>query len=152
LATAADVADAELAVAAADCGVASRRRLVLAAGLGERRGPLTLPRPKPLWPLAGGRLIDHVPDRLAGAGVETAVVNVHYLPDLLEESLARRKGTKPAILVSDERNVLLDTGGGIAKALPQLGTDPFFVLNSDRLWTDGPTPALERLRRASPDD
>ena len=102
----------------------AKTAMVLAAGLGERMRPLTLRMPKPLVPLAGRPLIDHVLDRLAGAGVETAVVNVHYLPDQLEESLARRKGTKPAIVVSDERDVLLDTGGGAKRALPKLGAGP----------------------------
>ena len=72
----------------------AKTAMVLAAGLGERMRPLTLSMPKPLVPLAGRPLIDHVLDRLAGAGVETAVVNVHYLPDLLEESLARRDGAR----------------------------------------------------------
>ncbi len=119
--------------------------MVLAAGLGERMRPLTLRMPKPLVPLAGRPLIDHVLDRLAAAGVDTAVVNVHYLPDLLEESLRRRKGTKPAILVSDERNVLLDTGGGVKRALPMLGAGPFFIHNADTVWSEGASPALSRI-------
>ena len=115
----------------------AKTAMVLAAGLGERMRPLTLRMPKPLVPLAGRPLIDHVLDRLAGAGVDTAVVNVHYLPDLLEESLARRNGTKPEILVSDERGVLLDTGGGAKRALPMLGAGPFFIHNADTVWSEG---------------
>src|SRR5262245_64926684 len=95
--------------------------MVLAGGYGERMRPLTLRMPKPLVPLAGRPLIDHVLNRLAGAGVETAIVNVHYLPEQIEESLARRQGMKPAILISDERDKLLDTGGGAKRALPLLG-------------------------------
>jgi N-acetyl-alpha-D-muramate 1-phosphate uridylyltransferase len=119
--------------------------MVLAAGLGERMRPLTLRMPKPLVPLVGRPLIDHVLDRLASAGVETAVVNVHYLPDQLEESLRRRQGTKPAILISDERDELLDTGGGAKRALPKLGPGPFFIHNADTVWSEGPSPALPRM-------
>ena len=125
--------------------VRAETAMVLAAGLGERMRPLTLRMPKPLVPLAGRPLIDHVLDRLAAAGVETAVVNVHYLPHLLEESLASRKGTKPAIVISDERNVLLDTGGGAKCALRLLGTGPFFIHNADTVWSEGASPALPRM-------
>jgi len=83
--------------------------------------------------------------RLAAAGVETAVVNVHYLPDQLEESLACRKGIKPEILISDERDQLLDTGGGVKRALPLLGPGPFFVHNADTVWSEGASPALPRM-------
>ena len=119
--------------------------MVLAAGLGERMRPLTLRMPKPLVPLAGRALIDHVLDRLADASVETAVVNVHYLPEQLEQSLARRVGTKPAILISDERGLLLDTGGGAKRALPMLGPGPFFIHNADTVWSEGANPALSRM-------
>jgi len=119
--------------------------MVLAAGRGERMRPLTLKVPKPLVELAGRPLIDHVLDKLAGAGVETAVVNVHYLPDLLEASLARRAEVKPAIIISDERDELLDTGGGTKRALPLLGPGPFFVHNADTVWSEGPIPELKRM-------
>jgi MurNAc alpha-1-phosphate uridylyltransferase len=119
--------------------------MVLAAGYGERMRPLTLRMPKPLVPLAGRPLIDHVLNRLAGAGVETAIVNVHYLPDQIEESLARRQGMKPAILISDERDRLLDTGGGAKRALPLLGPGPFFIHNADTVWSEGASPALPRM-------
>jgi len=124
---------------------AARTAMVLAAGRGERMRPLTLKVPKPLVELAGRPLIDHVLDKLAGAGVETAVVNVHYLPDLLEANLACRAEVKPAIIISDERDELLDTGGGAKRALPLLGPGPFFVHNADTVWSEGPIPELKRM-------
>ena len=120
--------------------------MVLAAGLGQRMRPITLTRPKPLVEVAGKTLIDHGFDRLRQAGVTTAVVNVHYLADQIEAWAARQ--TSPHIIISDERAELLDTGGGVAKALPFLGRQPFFVINSDSFWIDGREPALERLRAA----
>jgi len=125
--------------------VHAKTAMVLAAGLGERMRPITLRMPKPLVPLAGRPLIDHVLDRLASAGVETAVVNVHYLPDQLEESLRGRRRTKPAILISDERYELLDTGGGAKRALPKLGPGPFFIHNADTVWSEDASPALPRM-------
>ena len=119
--------------------------MVLAAGFGERMRPLTLRMPKPLVPLAGKPLLDHVLDRLTSAGVTTAVVNVHYLPEQLEAHLAARRGKPPETLVSDERGVLLDTGGGTKKALPLLGRGPFFIHNADSVWTEGAAPALTRM-------
>ena len=121
--------------------------MVLAAGFGERMRPLTLRMPKPLVPLAGKPLLDHVLDRLAAAGVTTAVVNVHYLPEQLEAHLAARRSKPPETLVSDERGVLLDTGGGAKKALPLLGHGPFFIHNADSVWTEGAAPALTRMLR-----
>jgi len=111
------------------------RAMVLAAGLGTRMRPLTDSTPKPLVSVDGKALIDHVLDRLAAAGVETAVVNVHYLADQIERHLAGRR--TPKIVISDERGELLDTGGGVVKALPRLGSAPFFHLNSDTIWIDG---------------
>jgi N-acetyl-alpha-D-muramate 1-phosphate uridylyltransferase len=119
--------------------------MVLAAGLGERMRPLTLRMPKPLVPIAGRPLIDHVLGRLAAAGVETAVVNVHYLPEQLEAHLANRRGQPPKTVVSDERGVLLDTGGGTKRALPLLGGGPFFIHNADSVWSEGASPALSRM-------
>jgi MurNAc alpha-1-phosphate uridylyltransferase len=120
--------------------------MVLAAGLGERMRPLTDRMPKPLVPVAGKALIDHVLDRLAAAGVERAVVNVHYLADMIERHL---KGhTKPEIVISNEREKLLNTGGGVVKALAALGREPFFHVNSDTIWIDGVKPNLERLAEA----
>jgi MurNAc alpha-1-phosphate uridylyltransferase len=116
--------------------------MVLAAGLGERMRPLTLDRPKPLLPVGGQALIDWTLDRFAAAGVGTVVVNLHYKAEMLERHLAARPG--PAILLSHEAE-RLETGGGVAKALPLLGERPFYVANSDTIWLDGPTPALDRL-------
>jgi MurNAc alpha-1-phosphate uridylyltransferase len=120
-----------------------RRAMVLAAGLGTRMHPLTDRVPKPLVEVAGKALLDHVLGRLADAGVERAVVNVHYRAEQIEEHLAGR--TKPQITISDERGVLLGTGGGLVKALPHLGNEPFYLINSDTIWIDGVTPNLARL-------
>jgi MurNAc alpha-1-phosphate uridylyltransferase len=120
-----------------------RRAMVLAAGLGVRMRPLSDARPKPLVAVGGRALIDHALDRLAEVGVETAVVNVHYLADQIEWHVASRQA--PKIIISDERDALLDTGGGIVKALPVLGAAPFFHLNSDAIWIDGVRPNLLRL-------
>ncbi|MGL4525882.1 MAG: nucleotidyltransferase family protein, partial [Aestuariivirga sp.] len=123
-----------------------RRAMVLAAGLGTRMRPLTDTRPKPLVAVKGRALIDYGFDRLREASVAEAVVNVHYLPEQIEAWAARQRA--PRIVISDERGEILDTGGGIAKALPLLGPDPFFVLNSDSFWIDRGVPALQRLRAA----
>ena len=117
--------------------------MVLAAGFGQRMRPLTDKMPKPLVKVAGKPLLDHVLDRLADAGVTRAVVNVHYLAEQIERHLAAR--TKPRITISDERGLLLDTGGGVIKALPLLGGAPFFHINSDTIWIDGVQPNLSRL-------
>jgi MurNAc alpha-1-phosphate uridylyltransferase len=117
--------------------------MVLAAGFGQRMRPLTETMPKPLVKVAGKALLDHVLDRLANAGVKRAIVNVHYLADQIERHIAARK--VPQIIVSDERGVLLDTGGGVVKALPLLGDAPFFHINSDTIWIDGVKPNLTRL-------
>jgi N-acetyl-alpha-D-muramate 1-phosphate uridylyltransferase len=119
---------------------------VLAAGLGTRMRPHNGHVPKPLVEVGGKSLIDYSLDRLAAAGVERAVVNVHYLADALERHLALRK--KPQIVISDERSMLLGTGGGIAKALPALGNAEFFLANSDTLWLDGAKPNFARLAEA----
>jgi MurNAc alpha-1-phosphate uridylyltransferase len=120
--------------------------MVLAAGLGTRMRPLTDAMPKALVPVAGRALIDRVLDELAAAGVERAVVNVHYLADQMEAHLAARRDLE--VLISDERDLLLDSGGGIQKARPLLGEDPIFIANIDSLWTGGTVPPLERLKRA----
>src|SRR5499433_2397515 len=120
-----------------------RRAMVLAAGLGVRMRPVSDRIPKPLVAVGGKALIDHVLDRLAEAGVEMAVVNVHYLADQIERHLVGRQ--TPRIVISDEREELLDTGGGVVKALPVLGEAPFFHLNSDAIWIDGVRPNLLRL-------
>ncbi len=120
-----------------------QRAIVLGAGLGQRMRPLTDERPKPLIEVAGKALIDHVLDRLGEAGIETAVVNVHYRADQLEAHLARR--THPRIVISDERAELLETGGGVRKALPLLGDEPFLVCNSDSFSVGGASNSLARL-------
>ncbi len=124
--------------------------MVLAAGFGERMRPLTATMPKPLVKVAGRALIDYGLDKLAEAGVRTAVVNVHYLADQIEKHVAVRK--QPRIAISDERGAILDTGGGIVKALPLLGKEPFFLVNSDSIWLDGVRGNLERLATAYDDD
>ena len=120
--------------------------MVLAAGLGTRMRAYNGHIPKPLVAVGGKSLIDYGLDRLAEAGVERAVVNVHHLADVLEKHLAVRK--HPHIVISDERAELLGTGGGIAKALAQLGDAPFFLVNSDTLWLDGVRPNFARLGEA----
>ena len=122
--------------------LASKTAMVLAAGLGKRMRPLTASQPKPLVRVAGKPLIDHALDRLVDAGVTKAVVNVHYLADALEAHLRARK--MPAIAISDERKQLLETGGGMLKALKQL-PDPFFSLNADNIWLEGPRSAFHDL-------
>jgi N-acetyl-alpha-D-muramate 1-phosphate uridylyltransferase len=122
------------------------RAIVLAAGLGTRMRPYNGHVPKPLVEIGGKSLIDYSLDRLAAAGVERAVVNVHHLADVLERHLAPRR--HPHIVISDERGELLGTGGGIAKALPQLGNAPFFLVNSDTVWLDGVKPNFTRLAEA----
>jgi N-acetyl-alpha-D-muramate 1-phosphate uridylyltransferase len=118
--------------------------MVLAAGLGKRMRPLTATRPKPLVEVAGKPLIDHALERLAAAGVRKAVVNVHYLADALEAHLAKQSAGLE-IVVSDEREQLLETGGGLVKALPLIDADPFYCVNSDNLWVDGPVDSLRLL-------
>ena len=123
-----------------------RRAMVLAAGRGERMRPITDTIPKPLVKVGGRAMIDHVLDRLAAADVERAVVNVHYLADQIERHLAARQ--KPQVVISDERSKLLGTGGGVVKALGELGREPFFHVNSDTIWIDGVKPNLTRLAEA----
>jgi len=123
-----------------------RNAMVLAAGFGTRMHPLTEKLPKPLVAVAGRALIDHVLDRLAAAGVDQAVVNVHHFAEQMIRHLKERK--RPRVTVSDERGLLLGTGGGVKKALPHLSDAPFFHINSDTLWIDGATPNLKRLAQA----
>ncbi len=121
--------------------------MVMAAGLGKRMRPLTATRPKPLIEVAGRTLIDHVLDRLRAAGVAKAVVNLHYLAGALEAHLKNRvEGIE--IETSDERKLLLETGGGLRHALPLIDADPFLVVNADNLWVDGPVNTLRLLASA----
>ena len=120
--------------------------MVMAAGLGKRMRPLTATRPKPLVRVAGKALIDHSLDRIEAAGIGHVVVNVHYLADALEAHLAAQR--RPfTIAISDERTRLLETGGGMVKALPLLKGDPILVVNSDNIWTDGPQDSIRNLAR-----
>jgi len=119
--------------------------MVLAAGLGKRMRPLTADMPKPLVPVLGRTLLDRVLDRLAAAGIERAVVNVHYMGDQIEAALAMRE--RPEIRISDERDELLDTGGGVKRALPLLGDGPFLIHNSDSIWVEGPERVFDLMGR-----
>lgn len=125
---------------------AIRRAFVPAAGLGTRMHPITQTRPKALVEVAGRTLLDHALDRLAAAGVTEVVVNVHHFADMVEAHLKSR--THPKIIISDERDELLETGGGLVKALPQLGDEPFFVVNADTMWLDSVRSNLVRLAEA----
>ena len=123
--------------------LASDTAMILAAGLGKRMRPLTATQPKPLVRVAGKSMIDHALDKLGSAGVSRAVVNAHYMADALEGHLELRK-VAPQVVISDERDLLLETGGGMVKAAPLL-PDPFFCLNSDNLWLDGPSDVFAEL-------
>jgi N-acetyl-alpha-D-muramate 1-phosphate uridylyltransferase len=125
--------------------------MVMAAGLGKRMRPLTATKPKPLVEVAGKPLIDHALAKLAAAGVKRAIVNVHYLADALEAHLARNDHGME-IVISDECGVLLETGGGLIRALPLIDTDPFLCVNSDNLWIDGPANAFTVLADRWDDD
>ena len=118
--------------------------MIMAAGLGKRMRPLTATKPKPLIQVGGKALLDHVLEKLRVAGVKKVVVNVHYLADALEAHLATRShGLEVAI--SDERKLLMETGGGLIKAAPLIDCDPFLALNSDNLWIDGPADTIKLL-------
>ena len=119
--------------------------MVMAAGLGKRMRPLTASRPKPLVIVAGKPLIAHTLDRMADAGLKRAVVNVHYLADAMEAWLGQYSRLR--IEISDERDGLLETGGGMVKAQALL-PDPFFCLNSDAVWLDGPHSVFAELSSA----
>jgi MurNAc alpha-1-phosphate uridylyltransferase len=126
--------------------VKPKKAMVLAAGLGLRMRPLTERIPKPLVSVAGRTLLDHVLDKLGDAGATKAIVNVHYLPGQIIDHVKQRK--RPRVTISDERHQVLGTGGGVVKALPLLGDEPFFLVNADTLWIDGVRPNLTRLAEA----
>ncbi len=126
------------------CVDVPKTAMVLAAGLGKRMRPLTATRPKPLIEVAGKALLDHLLERLRAAGVEKVVVNVHYLADAIEAHLAKNSHGLD-ITISDERSLLLETGGGMVRAGPLIDSDPFLVVNSDNLWIDGPADTLKLL-------
>lgn len=121
--------------------------MALAAGLGTRMRPLTNDRPKALVEVGGKALVDWALDRFAATGVERAVVNVHHFADSMEQHLAGWSG-QPAVTISDERDEVLETGGGVAKALPLLGSDPIFISNIDAIWVDEGERELDRMRAA----
>src|SRR5256886_10832218 len=122
------------------------KAMVLAAGLGVRMRPLTDRIPKPLVRVAGRALLDHVLDKLGDTGAGEAVINGHYLPDQIINHVAAR--ARPRVIISDERDQVLGTGGGVVKALPLLGPAPFFLVNADTLWIDGVRRNLARLAEA----
>lgn len=118
--------------------------MVLAAGLGKRMRPLTATRPKPLVEVAGRTLLDRTLDHLRAVGIGKAVVNVHYFADQIEAHLHGHEQDLE-IAISDERGLLLETGGGVTKALPLIDADPFYIVNSDNLWVDGAVSSLKLL-------
>lgn len=121
-----------------------RTAMIMAAGLGKRMRPLTATRPKPLIEVNGKALLDHVLEKLRVAGVKKVVVNVHYLADAIEAHLlTRAEGLE--VVISDERKLLMETGGGMVKAAPLIESDPFLALNSDNLWIDGPADTIKLL-------
>lgn len=122
------------------------RAMIMAAGFGTRMRPLTNTIPKPLVKVQGRALIDHVMDRLVAAGVKTIVVNIHYMGDQIKAHVEKRKDVE--IIISDETDSILDSGGGIFKALPHFKGEPFFHANADTVWVEGASHALERLKAA----
>lgn len=120
--------------------------MVLAAGLGTRMKPLTDSCPKPLIEAGGKTLLDHNLDQLAASGVKKAIVNIHYLGEMIARHVEKR--TAPEVTISDERARLLDSGGGIAHVIAAFGEEPFFSLNADTIWLDGPRRNLDRMREA----
>lgn len=121
-----------------------RTGMAMAAGLGTRMRPLTLARPKALVEVGGKTLLDHVLDRFAASGVERAVVNIHHFADLMRAHLSRREN-RPDIVISDESDEVLETGGGLVKARPLLGDEPVMIANIDAIWREVDTPEIERM-------
>ncbi len=127
-------------------GSVPKTAMVMAAGLGTRMRPLSVTRPKPLIKIGKTTFLDHVLDHLRAAGVARIVVNVHYLADMLEAHLARNASDLD-VAISDERTTLLDTGGGLVRALPLIDADPFLCVNTDNIWIDGPVDSLKLMAR-----
>ena len=121
-----------------------RTAMVMAAGLGKRMRPLTATKPKPLIEVGGKPLLDHVLEKLRAAGVKKVVVNVHYLADAVEAHLVSRSHGLE-VVISDERKLLMETGGGMVQADALIDSDPFVAVNSDNLWVDGPADTLKLL-------
>jgi len=127
--------------------------MLMSAGLGKRMRPLTATCPKPLIKVAGQALIDHALDRIEEAGIRRTIVNVHYLADAIEAHLeVRARRTGADYVISDERDLLLETGGGLVKALPLLGDKPFLCANSDNIWINGPVDSIQALAKRWNDD
>ena len=124
---------------------ASARAMILAAGLGTRMRPLTEKTPKPLLKVAGKTMLDRILDGLAAAGIRTAVVNMHHLADQVEAAVKARPDHRPKVILSDERDRLMDSGGGVMKALPYFGNRSFYVLNSDLVWQESEAPGRESM-------
>ncbi|MBK8174189.1 MAG: nucleotidyltransferase family protein [Rhodospirillales bacterium] len=122
-----------------------RRAMLLAAGLGERMRPITLRVPKPLIEIAGRTMLDRALDFLEAAGIDQVVVNAFHLADVVERHVAARRSPPTRLCIEAER---LETGGGVANALPMLGEGGFFVINGDVIWRDGPAPTLGELAQA----
>ncbi|MBO6637068.1 MAG: nucleotidyltransferase family protein [Roseitalea sp.] len=120
--------------------------MVLAAGFGKRLRPITDTVPKPLVPVGGRTMLDRALDAAEAAGIERAVVNVHYLGEQIIAHCANR--STPATAISDERDAILETGGGVVRALPLLGEAPFALLNADTFWVDGGGPTLAAMTKA----
>ena len=118
--------------------------MIMAAGKGTRMMPLTADRPKPLIEVGGVALLDHVLDHLRDAGIGKIVVNVHYRAEQIEQHLAASAADLD-VRISDERDVLRDTGGGLVHALPLISDDPFICVNADNWWTNAGENALSRL-------
>ncbi|MFK7903395.1 MAG: nucleotidyltransferase family protein [Nitratireductor sp.] len=131
-------------------GIRPKKAIALSAGLGTRMKPITDTMPKPLIKVFGKTLLDHGLDALSKNGVEETVVNVHYFAEQIIEHTSTR--LSPAIKISDEREELMDSGGGVAKALPTLGNEPFYLLNADSFWLEGSKPNLDLLGDSWRDD
>ncbi len=125
--------------------------MIMAAGKGTRMMPLTAERPKPLIGVAGVALLDHVLGHLREAGVGNVVINTHYRAAQVEQHMADHAADF-AVTISDERDLLLDTGGGLVRALPMIGDDPFLCVNADNWWTDESNNAFRRLMAAWDDN
>jgi MurNAc alpha-1-phosphate uridylyltransferase len=125
--------------------------MIMAAGKGTRMMPLTADRPKPLIEVAGVALLDHVLDHLRGGGIGNVVINAHYRAAQVEVHMAANAADFK-VTISDERDLLLDTGGGLVRALPMITDDPFLCVNADNWWTDEGENAFTRLMRIWDDE
>jgi len=129
-----------------------QKAMILAAGLGVRMRPLTDKCPKPLIPVAGKALLSYALEGLVAAGINNVVINMHYLADQVEKFVGSYYDHRLSFSLSDERQALLDSGGGVKKALPLLGDEAFFILNSDMIWRDGSRPMIQQMQAFWQDD